>query len=1364
MKKLLLFSLVTLSFNLNSLNDFTFLSFREIKDPEVGCVIICPADIVVTLDPGACEVEISYPVTYSMCSGSIVQTSGLPTGSTFPIGTTTNCFQIQTETCCFNVTVNEYPTPTTTLACNDNVQVSVDDNCEAFIATDEILEGGPYKCYNDYIVAVQGYGSGFGGVSVNSNAVGQTLSVTVTDPETGNSCFGTISVEDKTLPIITCPPTVNSTGCGIIQPNITGYATAIDNCTNNPLITWTDEEVMDVCPGIGSGIFRTWIATDESGNSAGCLQQIGERCQARQITFYDITNNSISLEWINGNGDNRIVIMNTSNSFTLPINGLDYDADPDYDPPGEQVVFNGNDNFVTVTNLEANTTYWFRVYEEYCAESSPVYYTPTATGNPKSQITNGGANPSSVVPNTILSPVPCVSTPGLFQSNLPEDLYEGMCTPRFKCKPESTTIWNQSVPPAYQNNKNSCELIPFAYDCFNNLSNNWEFRQRGFITDPPGNGCLSCGNLPACNRVSHSNFSCYDKDDRYAWDINLAGSTQDCGIYVYSIAEGDACKVGTKAVMIRHTNNSAYWYSWYDNIDIYGTLNLPPCTGSINNFNPCIQNSFKNLPANTRIGDIANAAAHLHFGVYDEVNCELVSRNRPIDPSYFDINGDHYDISDIQGYCTGSIVSNASVYFQKDGVWHFGGKTDDAGRFKFLTIPGLKAGDSLSISASGFLPVQYKISIEEENVISMNIPLIEKQTTLIKNPTVTNLTNSTFSRIPILPLKITGENYLSYDVVQVIHFEDTTILTPITSNVPYVDSIYNLIFPDTGRYQIGVIFKGVNEEIVQKEFIYNPDNSNSFYLKILSDLKYVGARLFVDNKYLKQLDLTLDSIELLSGEHIIDISMYGYNSNLYIVNNDEDEIIVNLTPNKESLIEYSDTTLYNFVTDGAVLHRRNVTLVDTTQTLIVSLIQSYPDFTHLALTPKSREFRFGNSVFPNWSTFSFASLLNQIDPVCADSVYILRILDDSLYSKRYFSANNSNEIYDSSFQKLFLKENSFGFGQAKEESIILMAKQAPRRIEADTFQMLTKDSILVALTSLFVDPDSITNDLLYHLPDSLPLSVEVSFRNDSLFILSSLCEADTITFSVTAEHDGLLAHSTVTLVIDSLEKPIINVSGDQAFCKGETALLSSSNASTYLWNNGATSQTILIDTDGIYFLTISDALGCEKVSDPVQITVYENPVVDLGPDTIITSKPILLDAGNPNASFAWNTGDTTQTIVANNAGTFLVIVTDGNDCTNSDTVYVDFSTSNILLEGVQGIKVYPNPNFGVFHLEYSLNNPEKLRYEIYDPIGRLAVTDLTESTSGRVNTMISIPNATSGIYYLRLRLGSNSHVIKLVVL
>ncbi|MBI5914976.1 MAG: HYR domain-containing protein, partial [Bacteroidetes bacterium] len=93
------------------------------------------------------NIQINY--TAPVLPPPAVQTSGLPSGSQFPIGTTQNCFSItdlagNTSSCCFNVTVNEFPNATQTLVCNDNVQVSLDQDCISPIGADAILEGGPY--------------------------------------------------------------------------------------------------------------------------------------------------------------------------------------------------------------------------------------------------------------------------------------------------------------------------------------------------------------------------------------------------------------------------------------------------------------------------------------------------------------------------------------------------------------------------------------------------------------------------------------------------------------------------------------------------------------------------------------------------------------------------------------------------------------------------------------------------------------------------------------------------------------------------------------------------------------------------------------------------------------------------------------------------------------------------------------------------------------------------------------------------------------------------------------------------------------------------------------------------------------------
>ncbi|MCL6103532.1 MAG: T9SS type A sorting domain-containing protein [Bacteroidetes bacterium] len=134
--------------------------------------------------------------------------------------------------------------------------------------------------------------------------------------------------------------------------------------------------------------------------------------QASAITFSGVGTNSITANWSNGNGSRRVVKINTSNSFTAPGNGTDPAGNASYSGSGEQVVYNGSSNNVTVTGLSAGTTYWFRVYEANCTGSSSLYYTVTASNNPNSQTTSSSciapsngiispSNPTVTVPNSI---------------------------------------------------------------------------------------------------------------------------------------------------------------------------------------------------------------------------------------------------------------------------------------------------------------------------------------------------------------------------------------------------------------------------------------------------------------------------------------------------------------------------------------------------------------------------------------------------------------------------------------------------------------------------------------------------------------------------------------------------------------------------------------------------------------------------------------------------------------------------------------------------------------------------------------------------------------------------------------------------
>ena len=133
--------------------------------------------------------------------------------------------------------------------------------------------------------------------------------------------------------------------------------------------------------------FNYSSAQSVSGSTTG-EQVSAPTTQASNITFSSIESTQMTVSWTNGNGTKRIAKMNTSSSFTNPSDGSDPTADDSWNNSGEQVIYNGSGNSVTVTNLSASTTYWVRVYEYNGSGTGTKYLTATATNNPNSQTTS----------------------------------------------------------------------------------------------------------------------------------------------------------------------------------------------------------------------------------------------------------------------------------------------------------------------------------------------------------------------------------------------------------------------------------------------------------------------------------------------------------------------------------------------------------------------------------------------------------------------------------------------------------------------------------------------------------------------------------------------------------------------------------------------------------------------------------------------------------------------------------------------------------------------------------------------------------------------------------------------------------------
>jgi hypothetical protein len=115
-----------------------------------------------------------------------------------------------------------------------------------------------------------------------------------------------------------------------------------------------------------------------------------------------ITNNQVVLNWTNGNGAKRIVLMQAGSAVNAnPSNGTGYTANAVFGSgtqigTGNYVVYDGTGSSVTVTGLTPSTSYGFQVFEYNGTGSDNNYNISAAAGNPTSVLTRPDAPVANV--------------------------------------------------------------------------------------------------------------------------------------------------------------------------------------------------------------------------------------------------------------------------------------------------------------------------------------------------------------------------------------------------------------------------------------------------------------------------------------------------------------------------------------------------------------------------------------------------------------------------------------------------------------------------------------------------------------------------------------------------------------------------------------------------------------------------------------------------------------------------------------------------------------------------------------------------------------------------------------------------------
>jgi hypothetical protein len=145
-----------------------------------------------------------------------------------------------------------------------------------------------------------------------------------------------------------------------------------------------------------------------------------------------------------------------------------------------------------------------------------------------------------------------------------------------------------------------------------------------------------------------------------------------------------------------------------------------------------------------------------------------------------------------------------------------------------------------------------------------------------------------------------------------------------------------------------------------------------------------------------------------------------------------------------------------------------------------------------------------------------------------------------------------------------------------------------------------------------------------------------------------------------------------TIVVTHKPTPVVNLKGREIVCEGQNNLFEVSTPhSTYLWQDGTTTPSVVVSQPGKYWVTVSNDEGCIDTD-----TVFVKAIASL-PSDFIVSDTVICHSGflklAPHFaynSYSWSTGSTAPSVTIQKPGEIQLTVIDSNGCLGGQLITI----------------------------------------------------------------------------------------------
>jgi len=229
----------------------------------------------------------------------------------------------------------------------------------------------------------------------------------------------------------------------------------------------------------------------------------------------------------------------------------------------------------------------------------------------------------------------------------------------------------------------------------------------------------------------------------------------------------------------------------------------------------------------------------------------------------------------------------------------------------------------------------------------------------------------------------------------------------------------------------------------------------------------------------------------------------------------------------------------------------------------------------------------------------------------------------------------------------------------------------------------------------------------------------------------------------------------------------ISLNGSTTVCAGQSVVLTAEDGyDSYLWSNGATTQSITVGTSGSYFVIAAAELGCDAVSNEVVISIIQPPTAAFTYDQIEPQNTVQFTYTGAFANdFTWIFGGGVTSTSQNPIyqfpfeGTWPVTLIATNPC-GSDTLESEVEVIKIGFEDIDGLSVDVLNDGSAWIIHGTSTQSDPLILEVWSLDGRkLSDSIITETI---INERVTYSNFASGVYILSMTKGNQRSSMKMI--